>query len=103
MKKIIRISTVPISLNVFCRGLLCDLSHDYEIVAVSSPGEDLDELAARENVRAIAVPMRRHIAPFHDLWALWQLFLALSTRTARYGAQHHSQSWSVGNDSCNVG
>ena len=74
MKKIIRISTVPISLNVFCRGLLCDLSHDYEIVAVSSPGEDLDELAARENVRAIAVPMRRHIAPFHDLWALWQLF-----------------------------
>ena len=60
MKKIIRISTVPISLNVFCRGLLCDLSHDYEIVAVSSPGEDLDELAARENVRAIAVPMRLH-------------------------------------------
>ena len=75
MKKIIRISTVPISLNVFCKGLLRDLSHDYEIVAVSSPGDDLDELATRENVRTAAVPMRRHIAPFHDLRALWFLFL----------------------------
>jgi len=36
MKKIIRISTVPISLNIFCKGLLYDLSSQYEIIAVSS-------------------------------------------------------------------
>ena len=72
--KIIRISTVPISLNVFCKGLLQDLSNDYEVVAVSSPGADLEEVEVREKVRTIAVPMRRHISPLHDLVSLWQLF-----------------------------
>ena len=72
--KIIRISTVPISLNVFCKGLLEELSNDYEIVAVSSPGTDLEEVEVREKVRTIAVPMRRHISPLHDLISLWQLF-----------------------------
>ena len=72
--KIIRISTVPISLNVFCKGLLQDLSNDYEIVAVSSPGTDLEKVEMREKVRTIAVPMRRHISPLHDLISLWQLF-----------------------------
>lgn len=72
--KIIRISTVPISLNVFCKGLLQELSNDYEIVAVSSPGTDLEKVEMREKVRTIAVPMRRHISPLHDLISLWQLF-----------------------------
>ena len=72
--KIIRISTVPISLNVFCKGLLQELSNDYEVVAVSSPGADLEEVEVREKVRTIAVPMRRHISPLHDLVSLWQLF-----------------------------
>lgn len=72
--KIIRISTVPISLNVFCKGLLEELSNDYEVVAVSSPGADLEEIEIREKVRTIAVPMRRHISPLHDLISLWQLF-----------------------------
>ena len=73
MKKIIRISTVPISLNIFCKGLLYDLSSQYEIIAVSSPGEALNEIAAREKIRTIAVPMHRQIAPVRDLVALWQL------------------------------
>ena len=72
--KIIRISTVPISLNVFCKGLLQELSNNYEVVAVSSPGADLEEVEVREKVRTIAVPMRRHISPLHDLISLWQLF-----------------------------
>lgn len=74
MKKIIRISTVPISLNTFCKGLLRELSHDYEVVAISSPGAALNEIEQREKVRTIAVPMRRHIAPLHDLLTLWRLF-----------------------------
>lgn len=74
MPKIIRITTVPISLNVFCRGLLHELSHDYEIVAVASPGADLEEVATREQVRTVGIRMKRHIAPLSDLRALWQLF-----------------------------
>lgn len=43
-------------------------------MAVSSPGADLEEVEVREKVRTIAVPMRRHISPLHDLVSLWQLF-----------------------------
>ena len=72
--KIIRVSTVPISLNVFCKGLLQELSKDYEVAAVSSPGADLEEIEIREKVRTFAVSMRRQIALLHDLRSLWQLF-----------------------------
>lgn len=70
--KIIRTSTVPGSLNTFCRGLLRELQENegYEVVAVSSPGEQLDEVSRREGVKAVAVPMERHISPLKDLKSL---------------------------------
>lgn len=72
--KIIRTSTVPVSLNNFCRGLLGELRRDgYEVLAVSSPGEALREIADREGVKTIAVPMERRMSPFKDLESLWRL------------------------------
>lgn len=73
--KIIRSATVPGSLNTFCRGLLRELQEEdgYEIVAVSSPGAQLDEVSQREGVRVVAVPMERHISPIKDLKSLWRL------------------------------
>lgn len=73
--KIIRTSTVPGSLNTFCRGLLRELQEKdgYEIVAVSSPDSVLDEIKNREGVKTYAVPMERHISPVKDLRSLWGL------------------------------
>lgn len=73
--KIIRTATIPKSLNVFCYGLLRELQENdgYEVVAVSSPGEELDEVAEREGIRAVAVPMQRRISPLKDIKSLWQL------------------------------
>ena len=73
--KIIRATTVSGSLNNFCRGLLKELREEcgYDVVAVSSPGAALDELAQRERVRTYAVPMKRHISPLKDLVSLWGL------------------------------
>lgn len=73
--KIIRTSTVPGSLNTFCRGLLCELREEegYDVVAVSSPGEQLREIAERESVRVVPVPMERRISPVKDLKSLWRL------------------------------
>lgn len=73
--KIIRATTVPGSLNNFCRGLLSELQEreGYEVVALSSPGEALDEIREREKVRTIAVAMQRHISPVNDLRSLWKL------------------------------
>lgn len=73
--KIIRTSTVPGSLNNFCRGLLKELHEEegYEVVAVSSPGDALAEINNREGVKTVAVKMERHISPLKDLKSLWQL------------------------------
>lgn len=72
--KIIRTSTVPGSLNNFCKGLFRELKDvGYEIVAVSSPGNDLDELAYREGVKTCSISMRRQISPFSDLKSLYRL------------------------------
>lgn len=73
--KLIRISTVPLSLNLLLRGQLRMLAEHYEVVAVSSPGPDLDETGQREGVRTVAVPMKRHIAPLSDLVSLWRLVM----------------------------
>lgn len=69
-QKIIRATTVPMSLNAFCNGMLKELSEKYEVVAVSSSGGDLDIVGEREGVKTIAVPMERHISLFKDFKAL---------------------------------
>ena len=73
--KILRVTTVPVSLNTFCRGLLRELQEQdgYEVVAVSSPGDAMREIEEREGVRTIAVPMERHISPLKDLKSLFGL------------------------------
>lgn len=75
--KIIRTTTVPMSLNAFCKGMLRELSEKYEVVALSSTGDELLEVAEREGVRTIAVPMERHISILLDcksLWQMWRVF-----------------------------
>ena len=72
--KIIRAATVPESLDTFCRGILKELSNEYEVVAVSSPGDALGRVAQREGVRTFAVPMERHISLMSDLKSLWKMW-----------------------------
>jgi glycosyltransferase involved in cell wall biosynthesis len=71
--KIVRATTVPMSLDAFCKGMLKELSSKYEVVALSSPGVEFPLVAEREGVRTIAVPMERHISVTHDISSLWEL------------------------------
>ena len=49
------------------------LKEKYNVVLLSSPGEDLDEAVARHQVKGIAVPMERHISVTKDIKALIKL------------------------------
>ena len=72
--KLVRTSTIPGSLNTFCKGLLKELQEEgYEVVAVSSPGDALNEIREREGVRTIEVPMERRISPLKDIRSLWRM------------------------------
>ncbi len=78
-KKIIRAATIGMSLNIFCRGLLRELKDEgYEVVALSSPDADLDELGEREGVRTIGVSMERHVSPVKDLISLVKLTFVMA-------------------------
>ena len=76
--KIVRAATLGTSLNTFCEGLLTELTDEgYEVVALSSPDKDLDELSKREGVRTIGVHMERRISPWKDLVSLLKIIQAL--------------------------
>ena len=76
--KIVRAATIGTSLNTFCEGLLKELTDEgYEVIALSSPDADLDELGKREGVRTIGVHMERRISPWKDLVSLMKIMRVL--------------------------
>ena len=78
--KIVRAATLGTSLNTFCEGLLTELTDEgYEVVALSSPDADLDELSKREGVRTIGVHMERRISLWKDLVSLMKIIRTLKT------------------------
>lgn len=72
--KIIRSSTIPSSLYTFCEDILKEMSTHYDVLALSSPGKELEDISRREGVPVRAVSMERHISPFKDLRSLWRLY-----------------------------
>lgn len=77
--KIIRTSTIPLSLNVLLKGQLKFLNEFYEIVGISSEGQLLDEVKQREGIKTIEVNMERGISPLKDLTSLYKLYKILKT------------------------
>jgi glycosyltransferase involved in cell wall biosynthesis len=77
MKKLLRVSTVSMSLDTFCRGQLKMLCRYFDVVAVSSPDSELKEIEKREEVRCAAVPMERHISIFKDAVSLFKMIMVI--------------------------
>ena len=68
--KIIRSVTVSQSLG-FCREVMIKMrAMGYDMVAVTSPGPELDELRDKDGFHCVAVPMERHISIVRDLKSL---------------------------------
>ena len=74
-RKIIRVTTVPISLKVLLKDQLKFMSRHYEIVAVSSEGKELSDVARDESVRTVPLNMSRQFTPLKDLVSLMKMIL----------------------------
>src|ERR1041384_4504160 len=61
--KLIRITTVPLSLSVLLKDQLRYMSNHFDLLAVSSPDKLLDQVGTREGVRTAPVAMTRAITP----------------------------------------
>ena len=75
MKKLIRITTVPLSLKVLLKGQLRFMaSNGFDVKGVSSEGEELKEVRENEGIAVEAITMSRKITPFQDLKSLWEMW-----------------------------
>ena len=75
MKKLIRITTVPLSLKVLLKGQLRFMaSNGFDVKGVSSEGEELKEVHENEGIAVEAITMSRKITPFQDLKSLWEMW-----------------------------
>ena len=75
MKKLIRITTVPISFKVLLKGQLRFMaSNGFDVKGVSSEGEELKEVRENEGIVMEAINMSRKITPFQNLKSLWKMW-----------------------------
>jgi len=74
-EKLIRITTVPISLKILLKGQLGYFNDPYDLVAVSSGGKELEEVASQEGVRVVPLDMSRQITPVKDMLSLVKMTL----------------------------
>lgn len=72
-QKLIRTSTIPASLKTFLAGSFETLMERYELVLVSSPDKELDELHEQYGMKTVGVTMERRMAPLKDIVSLWRL------------------------------
>jgi glycosyltransferase involved in cell wall biosynthesis len=103
--KIVRITTVPISLSVLLKGQLRFIkSNNFDVIAISSPGGDLKKIEENEKIRVIALPMTRKITPFQDFVSVINLYkilknenpLIVHSHTPKAGIVSMISSWLAG-------
>ena len=73
--KLLRITTVPISLKTLLKGQLRFMTENgFDVLGVSSEGKELDDIKKEEGVSVCVLNMTRTISPFRDLKSFWQMY-----------------------------
>ena len=94
--KLIRITTVPISLKILLQDQLRFMNRFFEVVAVSSKGTELDEVENTEGVRTIELEMSREITPLQDLLSLLKMIRLLYKEKPQIVHTHTPKAGIVG-------
>jgi len=76
-KKIIRVTTIPLSLEKLLGGQLSYMKTFYNVIAVSSDKEKLEEVGVAEGVDTYYIQLTRKITPIKDLVAVWKMYTFL--------------------------
>ena len=72
--KIIRTSTVAMSLDILLKGQLRFLSNYYKVIGVSGNDQHLEIVQKREKIEVYSIKMERKISPFKDFISLIKLY-----------------------------
>lgn len=72
--RVLHVGTSALSLKLM-RGQLGFLRDaGFEVIVITSPGEELDSASRSEGIKTYAVPMAREVSPWKDLKSLLQLY-----------------------------
>ncbi|SDS25835.1 glycosyltransferase family 4 protein [Christiangramia echinicola] len=74
MQKLVRITTIPLSLEKLLEGQLSYMNDHYEVIAVSAEKNRLENYGKNNKVRTFWVEMTRAITPWKDLKSLWRFY-----------------------------
>lgn len=74
MKKIIMITTVPMSLATLVKGQAKYLSEEFDIILLTSYSNQNEKIASNEGVKLKSINMTRQITPLKDLIALYRIY-----------------------------
>jgi glycosyltransferase involved in cell wall biosynthesis len=96
MNKLIRITTVPISLEKLLDNQLLFMKDHYDVTAISSDRENLERVGKLQNVPVHSVEMTRKITPWQDLKALWQLYRYLKKERPLIVHSHTPKAGTIG-------
>ncbi len=76
--KLVRITTVPVSLRLLLKGQMKYMKeHGFEVVMISSPGDDAAIVEQQEECEMITIPMERKVSLFADVQSLFRLIRIL--------------------------
>lgn len=95
-KKIIRITTVPISLAVLLKGQLKYMSEHYEVIGVSSKDKFLKVVENQEGIKTHGINMTRSISPLKDLKAAFILYKYLKKEKPSIVHTHTPKAGTLG-------
>ena len=75
INKLVRITTVPISLKILLKGQHRFIAQNgFEVLGVSSSGNALNKVAKNEKISVYTVEMTRVISPLKDIKSLWNFY-----------------------------
>lgn len=94
--KLIRITTVPLSLKILLKGQHRFMSEHFDVIGVSSPGKELDEVKNDEGIDVIAIDMSRKITPIKDIKSLWSTYKLLKREKPQIVHTHTPKAGIVG-------
>lgn len=94
--KLIRITTVPISLEKLLEGQLAYMSNYFEVIAISAEKERLENFGEKEKVRVFPLGLTRKITPIKDIAAVFKLYRFLKKEKPSIVHTHTPKAGIVG-------
>ena len=94
--KLVRITTVPISLEKLLEGQLGFMKAHFEVVAISAEKEKLEAYGKKEGLRVFPLELTRKITPIKDIAAVFKLYRFLKKEKPSIVHTHTPKAGIVG-------